>query len=102
MAKADVALNSRARLRAFHAGFGALATTRILPIRRGIAHRYLVALLLLASSLSGCMVGPNYHRPSLQETAQFKSEPSTQPATGPSTLPTQWWKLYNDAALTRL
>jgi multidrug efflux system outer membrane protein len=62
----------------------------------------LVAALVLSCSLSGCMVGPNYQRPSLQETAQFKSQPSTQPVTGPTAIPTQWWKLYADEQLDRL
>ena len=53
--------------------------------------------------LSGCMVGPNYHRPSAPSAPQFKEEAGWQPAQpqdqnscGP------WWQAYNDQDLNGL
>jgi len=59
----------------------------------------LPALLLLA----GCMVGPDYHRPSVNEPAHYKelagwdrAEPAAQGPKG------DWWTGFNDPLLDRL
>ena len=59
-----------------------------------------VAIASLPLVMSGCKVGPNYSRPPVQQPPAFKSEtPATQPA---ARLPTDWWRLYQDAELDRL
>ena len=61
-------------------------------------------LLLSASMLSGCTVGPNYHRPAVQTPPAFHGpDPSQQ--TGPQTasfadLP--WWQVFHDPQLQEL
>ena len=60
----------------------------------------LLATGSLASLLvSGCMVGPNYKRPQVEEPLQFKSD-----GAGGPTPPIQvdWWRLYGDAELEQL
>jgi multidrug efflux system outer membrane protein len=72
------------------------------------ANLVIIALLVLGCALSGCMVGPNYRRPHLEQPARFKSEPTSQPSSQPTTgpavtsIPNDWWKLYDDAELDRL
>lgn len=56
--------------------------------------------LLLSSLLAGCaMVGPDYQRPALDLPAQYPDLPAQA---GTLSLPTDWWKLYQDATLDRL
>ncbi|EUK18196.1 NodT family RND efflux system, outer membrane lipoprotein [Commensalibacter papalotli (ex Servin-Garciduenas et al. 2014)] len=58
-------------------------------------------------SLSSCMAGPNYHRPSAITSPHFKE---LQPVTGwvkadpnlASAEKGEWWKLYNDPLLNQL
>src|ERR1700722_10950033 len=61
-------------------------------------------LLLSASMLSGCSVGPNYHRPSVQAPPAFHGlDPSqqTQPqAASVADLP--WWQVFHDPQLQEL
>src|SRR5665213_798583 len=55
-----------------------------------------------AAALAGCMVGPNYHRPSLPLTPAFK-EQGWQPAQPADLTPRgDWWTLFNDPALTAI
>src|ERR1022692_828632 len=70
-----------------------------------------ILILLLVSA--GCMVGPNYRRPSAPAPPAFKEEPPvnfkeaeaagwkvSQP--GDAFAKGRWWELYNDAALNAL
>ena len=55
-----------------------------------------------AASLAGCMVGPNYHRPSLPLTPAFK-EPGWTPAQPAELSPRgDWWTIFNDPTLSAL
>jgi multidrug efflux system outer membrane protein len=61
-------------------------------------------LLLSASMLSGCAVGPNYHRPTVQTPPAFHGPDESQP-TEPQTasfadLP--WWQVFHDPQLQEL
>jgi NodT family efflux transporter outer membrane factor (OMF) lipoprotein len=62
-------------------------------------------LLLAASALSGCMVGPDYKRPDAPVPAAFKEAP---PAGWKLGTPLDamdkgpWWSIYNDPELDRL
>ncbi len=59
-----------------------------------------LAIGLLCASLSGCMVGPNYHTPAVPAPPAYK-EPAPQAA---STAPagTDWWNVFNDSTLSDL
>jgi len=55
-------------------------------------------LLACAVLLSGCAVGPNYHRPAVQAPAQFRGGPVSPD----SIADTKWPALFNDPPLTEL
>ena len=59
---------------------------------------------LLALTLAGCKVGPNFHRPDAHAAAAYGSEPSATPgsiAYGVAIDPT-WWDSFDDPELTSL
>jgi outer membrane protein, multidrug efflux system len=59
-----------------------------------------LAALSTASVLAGgCMVGPDYVRPAVEQPAAFKSAPATANA---SPIAMEWWRLYSDPALDEL
>ena len=63
--------------------------------------RYLLGAVVTA--LSACAVGPDYHRPAFDTTAEFKEAGDwkpTEPADALSRGP--WWKIYKDDALDQL
>lgn len=59
---------------------------------------------LLAFQLTGCAVGPNYHRPAVAVPASYKEAPEgwkvAQPADQADRGP--WWTIYQDAQLNTL
>lgn len=60
-----------------------------------------LAAVLLASVMStGCLMGPNYKRPTVAVPPQFRG--ATEPATDPSLADTQWSNLFQDDTLTQL
>src|SRR5712691_5468250 len=62
--------------------------------------RLLLALLSTMSPMAGgCMVGPDYMRPSVDQPARFKSQAVSE--TGPP-LPEEWWRLYREPELDGL
>src|ERR1022692_265416 len=72
-----------------------------------------VAILALLLVSAGCMVGPNYKRPSAPAAPAFKEQPPVnfKEAEAAGWKPSQpgdafakglWWELYNDAALNAL
>ena len=54
--------------------------------------------LFLLLLLSGCVVGPNYHRPDLDIPESYTFEPDITAYT----LDTSWWEHFNDPVLTDL
>ena len=62
-----------------------------------------LALLAALSSLSllagGCMVGPKYVRPAVEQPTGFKSQPGGE--AGPP-IAADWWRLYTEPELERL
>ncbi len=68
-------------------------------LRTGLATAWLAAL-----ALGGCMVGPDYQRPTVAVPAQFKeaapgwktAQPNDMAARGP------WWEVFNDQQLDAL
>jgi len=66
-----------------------------------LIHRPLI-LLLSASVLSACAVGPDYHKPEAGLPAHFMAESTAPVAQGPgATDLTAWWNGFNDPLLTR-
>ena len=61
-----------------------------------------IALLLAASTLAGCAVGPRYASPAppARATAAFQSAPQGPTSIDPSS--PVWWRLYQDPVLDRL
>jgi len=59
--------------------------------------------VLIAMLLSGCAVGPNYHRPSLAAPAAFMGDPAIaeRQAAQPAEL-ARWWDGFDDPLLSRL
>jgi NodT family efflux transporter outer membrane factor (OMF) lipoprotein len=58
---------------------------------------------LAAALLSACAVGPNYHRPKFDTTAQFKEAGDWKPTEPADTLNKgEWWKIFNDEVLNSL
>src|SRR4029077_9855412 len=47
----------------------------------------------------GCMVGPNYLRPPVEEPPHFKSQADREPAPA---MAREWWRLYGDPELDQL
>jgi outer membrane protein, multidrug efflux system len=60
----------------------------------------ILAIGLLCASLSGCMVGPNYHAPAVPAPPAYK-EPAPAPASSVPARP-DWWTVFNDATLNDL
>ena len=69
------------------------ASMRLMP-------RRLSALLALAVTLSGCVVGPDYHRPEVTPPKDFRSQVAPAEAGSLADLP--WWQVFNDKALQGL
>jgi NodT family efflux transporter outer membrane factor (OMF) lipoprotein len=63
-----------------------------------------LTLLLLAIGLTGCMVGPDYVRPTIDVGVQFKESPGWKLAQpGLASAPREpWWLMYRDPTLTQL
>ena len=73
-----------------------------LPIPRRLA-RSASALALSAAALSGCVVGPNYQRPSAPVSATFKEAQGWRPAQPMDTIDRgAWWSVYSDPVLDSL
>jgi len=60
----------------------------------------LAASILAAGWLTGCAVGPNYHRPPVQAPPAYKTEAPWRIAAPKDSLPKDaWWEIFNDAEL---
>src|SRR5258706_2915756 len=61
-----------------------------------------IAPTLIAFLLTGCAVGPNYHRPSIQAPDSFRA-PAPMPANDPTSLADlKWWEVFKDEQLQEL
>lgn len=60
-------------------------------------------MLALVCSVSGCSVGPDYHRPQVSVPTQFKQAKGWTQATPKDDLSKgEWWTIYHDATLDQL
>src|SRR2546425_8891645 len=57
------------------------------------------ALWAVCGMAGGCMVGPNYARPAVDQPAHFKSQADSEAAPD---IAREWWQLYGDPELDRL
>src|SRR5260370_32844420 len=60
----------------------------------------ILAAGLLCASLSGCMVGPNYHVPATPAPPAYKESAPASAIAVPTGA--AWWKVFNDATLDDL
>ncbi len=61
------------------------------------------AAMALMFCVTGCTVGPNYHRPSAPTTPKFKSAAGWQPAhPADQQMRGHWWEVYGDSELNSL
>src|SRR5258708_39393809 len=60
----------------------------------------ILAAVLLCASLSGCMVGPNYHVPAAPTPPAYKEAAPASAIAVPAG--DAWWKVFNDATLDDL
>src|SRR3989440_4697747 len=69
--------------------------------RRGLdrSRAVLAALWAVCIMAGGCMVGPNYARPAVEQPAHFKSQADGEAAPA---IAREWWQLYGDPELDRL
>src|SRR5262245_43446924 len=59
--------------------------------------------MLVASLLTGCAVGPNYHRPAVKPPDVFRGLPAATPPTEPTSLAdVKWFELFKDSQLQEL
>jgi outer membrane protein, multidrug efflux system len=61
-----------------------------------------LVMLALLVGLSGCMVGPNYHRPAVQTPAAFRDLSEKQEAQAASFADLPWWQVFQDPQLQDL
>ena len=86
------------------------ANTRFLSIARVYTSRLLISMpIVLAGTLAGCTVGPNYLRaPSAPVPARYKEATSTSRKGWKSATPLDvvdrgsWWEVYRDTSLSAL
>jgi len=70
-------------------------------VQGGVA---LVALVVIATSLAACMVGPDYHKPEIQIPGGFKEGVDWQRAEAnpQAAISSTWWRMYGDDQLNGL
>src|SRR5260370_18097568 len=56
-------------------------------------------LSVVSLMCGGCLLGPNYVRPKVEQPAQFKSQADKEPAPA---IARDWWRLYGDPELDQL
>jgi NodT family efflux transporter outer membrane factor (OMF) lipoprotein len=63
-----------------------------------------ILLLALAATLTGCAIGPDYVKPSVETPAVFKEAPSNWKLAEPQDLAPrgQWWQVFGDPVLNGL
>lgn len=81
----------------------AMKTTDKLPRFIGKLQMFFAATLTMAVT-SGCMMGPNYHRPAVQTPTTFRdlSENSQVSAQATSYADLPWWQVFQDPQLQEL
>jgi NodT family efflux transporter outer membrane factor (OMF) lipoprotein len=72
-------------------------------MRRSFSSSSIWAAMALFLCMTGCTVGPNYHRPSAPTTPEFKPVAGWQPAQpADQQIRGHWWEAYGDSELNSL
>ena len=66
-----------------------------------MSRKKIISVALAIVSSTGCMVGPKYHKPTAPVPEHFK-EGGTPDSGTPEIAYSDWWRVYNDAELSRL
>jgi multidrug efflux system outer membrane protein len=63
-----------------------------------------VAAAVIAASVAGCTVGPNYHRPAIDAPSNYRGDPSANgaPPSPESLGDAKWWMVFQDTQLQAL
>jgi multidrug efflux system outer membrane protein len=61
-----------------------------------------MAILIAASWVTGCTVGPNYHRPAVQVPQTFRAPDPLPAPQAESFADLKWWEVFRDAELQQL
>ena len=59
-------------------------------------------VLIAAGWMTGCMVGPNYHRPVVQAPQNFRAPDPLPAPQAESFADLKWWEVFKDADLQQL
>lgn len=62
----------------------------------------LLAMIVVATLLAGCMVGPDYHRPDVSLPGQYPETLAPGDTSGAGAIRPDWWSLVGDPTLDRL
>src|SRR5579864_6246947 len=65
-------------------------------------HKSVAAFGLLAMLLTGCTMGPNYHRPTIQTPETFRTPAPAPPSDSASLADLKWWEVFKDQQLQEL
>src|SRR5258708_34607866 len=60
------------------------------------------AVLIAAGWMTGCLVGPNYHRPTLQTPQTFRAPEPLPAPQAESFADLKWWEVFKDTDLQEL
>src|SRR5260221_7472430 len=63
---------------------------------------YRTTLVLIAGWMTGCAVGPNYHRPAVQAPQTFRAPDPLPAPQAESFADLKWWEVFKDANLQQL
>jgi multidrug efflux system outer membrane protein len=61
-----------------------------------------IAVLIAAACMTGCMLGPNYHRPDVQMPQNFRAPDPLPPPQAESLADLKWWEVFKDEDLQQL
>src|ERR1700681_4563035 len=65
-------------------------------------HKSLFGVSLIAILLTGCTVGPNYHRPAINAPGAFRAPTPLPPSESASLADLKWWEVFKDEQLQEL
>src|SRR6266852_9543005 len=63
---------------------------------------YRTTVVLIAGWMTGCAVGPNYHRPAVQTPPAFRAPDPLPAPQAESFADLKWWEIFKDAELQQL
>lgn len=63
---------------------------------------FCASVLAACVTLSGCVVGPDFHRPALSPSAGYGSAATSPQLASGTDIPAQWWEIFHSAELDDL